>query len=238
MIEKPKKEYNSIKPYKIEFNDLANDPLYCGSIKFYFSTYNTVNNRPDRMLSGCFDKELERWRNGDKLPRFAKQHDLENIIGVIDSIGDDNEGVYANAKYINTAAGKDAYIEVKTGAVDEFSFAWYCTNYSYDDKGVRNVLEVSGVDEISQVTYGMDSRTRPIQVNQKDLTIRDAEKALKNAGFSNNNAKKIVSSGFSAINREDLEQQRDVENNADIETLMLLNQANLNMKGLTKCLQK
>lgn len=200
-------EYN-FKTRKIETNDIEGDKYYCGSIKAYFSTYNTVNYRPDRMVKGCFDKELARWRNGDKLPRFFQQH-WGGTIGIIDKIYDDENGMIFEARYINTVKGRDAYIEAKTKATDEYSFSFYVTEFDYDEDGVRNVLEVAGIDEISQVTWGMDPKTKQIEVNSKDLTIRYAEDVLKNAGFSKTQAKTILANGFSALSRDDAGASRD-----------------------------
>ena len=199
---------NTFKLRKIECNDLNEDKFYCGSVKAYFSTYNTVNYRPDRMVKGCFDKEFDRWRNGDKLPRFFQQH-WGGTIGVIDKVYDDDYGAIFEARYINTTKGRDAYIEAKTKATDEFSFAFYVTDFDYDDEGVRNVLEVQGIDEISQVTWGMDPLTRQIEVNSQEKTIRYAEKVLRNGGFDKQEAKTILSGGFAALSRDDEAASRD-----------------------------
>ena len=223
----PKKEFNVYKAEKVEYNDISSDPAYVGSVKAYFSTYGTVNLRPDRMVKGCFDKELARWRNGEKMPRFFSQH-WEGTIGVIDKVYDDEFGACFEARYINTTKGRDAYIEAKTKATDEFSFSFYVTSFDYDAAGVRNVLEVSGIDEISQVSYGMDPNTKQIEVNSKELTIRDAEKILRNGGFEKEQAKTIVSKGFNALSRDDGEQNgRDVES---VETYLAISALNLKVK--------
>ena len=140
------------------------------------------------------------------------------------------------AKYINTVKGRDAYVEAKTKATDEYSFAFYVTDFDYDDEGVRNVLEVAGIDEISQVDYGMDPKTRQIEVNNKELTIRDAEKALKNVGFSEKIAKKILSEGFNSCSRDVNQEQRDAEkeSNSMEEYSNILNDFNNFLEGVIK----
>lgn len=226
-----KKETNIFKSLKTELNEITENNDFCGSIKAYFSTYNTVNLRPDRMVKGCFDKEFQRWRNGDKLPRFFSQH-WDGTIGVIDNVDDDEYGAFFQGRYINTTKGRDAYVEAKTKATDEFSFSFYVTDFDYDKAGVRNVLAVEGIDEISQVSWGMDPNTKQIEVNNKEFTIRDAEKALKNSGFSSEHAKTIVSSGFKALNRDDSGQDRDDFNR--IEAILVLNNLNNTLKERLK----
>jgi HK97 family phage prohead protease len=226
------KETNVFKFDVKELNEIKDDELFCGSFKAYFSTYNTVNYRPDRMVKGCFDKELTRWRNGDKLPRLLAQHYTSQVIGKVNSVTDDDFGAIVEAGILNTTDGRDYYKMLKSGSIDEFSFAFWVTAFDYDESGVRNVLEVSGIDEISVVTWGMDSKTRPIEINNKELTIRYAEKALSNSGFSNDQAKTIVSKGFSALNRDDSAQGRD--DLSQIETILALNNLNNKLKERLK----
>lgn len=216
--------------FKLQINELmeSKDDLFCGSFKAYFSTYNNVNLRPDRMIKGCFDKEFARWRNGDKLPRLLAQHYTSEVVGKVTAVYGDDIGAIVEASFLNTTQGKDYYTMLKSGAIDELSFAFYVDKFDYDEEGVRNVLEVSGVDEISIVTWGMDPNTRPIEVNNKDLTIRDAEKILRNGGFSKEHAKTIVSNGFAAIGRDDQESNgRD----AHVETLLALTNLNLQLRS-------
>jgi hypothetical protein len=108
----------------------------------------------------------------------------------------------ADGKFINSTQGKDMYIAVKTGAIDELSFCFIVEESEFDKDGVRNVREVSSVEEISFVTWGMDNKTRVIEINQ-DKTIRSAEKALKQVGFSNSESKKILANGFKSLNARD-----------------------------------
>jgi HK97 family phage prohead protease len=226
------KETNSFKIDIKELNEIKNSELFCGSFKAYFSTYNTVNYRPDRMVKGCFDKELTRWRNGDKLPRLLAQHYTSMVIGKITAITDDEFGAIVEASILNTTDGLDYYKMLKSGAIDEFSFAFYVTSFDYDEDGVRNVLEVSGIDEISIVTWGMDSKTKPIEINNKELTIRYAENVLASNGFSKDQAKIIVSSGFKSLNRDDSGKGRDDLN--QIETILALSNLNYRLKESLK----
>ena len=206
-----KRETNNLKLEKLETNAIENDKLFCGSFKAYFSTYNTVNLRPDRMLKGCFASEIERFANGEKLPRLLAQHRSGSVIGIVTGIFDDEFGAIVEAKFINTSLGRDMYIAFKSGAIDELSFAFYVTDSAVDKEGVRNVIKVEGIEEISLVTWGMDNKTKPIEINSKDLTIRDAEKALKNIGFETKQAKTILSGGFNSLNRDEEKEQRDAE---------------------------
>jgi len=222
------KETNVFKIDLKELNEIKNSELFCGSLKAYFSTYNTVNYRPDRMIKGCFNNELIRWRNGDKLPRLLAQHYTSSVIGKITAINDDDFGAIVEANVLNTTEGLDYYKMLKSGAIDEFSFSFYVTSFDYDEDGVRNVLEVSGIDEISIVTWGMDSKTRPIEINNKELTIRHAERVLAHSGFSKEQAKAIVSKGFSALNRDDSAQDRD--DLYQIETILALSNLNHRLK--------
>jgi len=206
-----KKETNSFKLKDIELNKIANDDLFLGSFKAYFSTYYNVNLRPDRMLKGCFDSEIARFKGGAKLPRLFVQHDATAIPGIIENIYDDEVGAIVEGKFINTNLGRDTYVAFKSGAIDELSFAFYVIDSEIDREGVRNVKRVEGIEEISIVTWGMDPKTKPIEINNKELTIRDAEEVLHNAGFSQKQTKTILARGFNFLNRDDSKMQRDAE---------------------------
>ena len=205
-----KRETNSYSLKIKEINKL-DDELYCGSFTAYFSTYGTVNLRPDRMIKGCFDSEIARFKNGDKLPRLLNQHWGDDVIGKVTGIYDDDIGAIVEAKFLNTVQGNDAYIGLKTGAKDELSFSFYVKAFDYDEAGVRNVLRVEDIEEVSIVTWGMDPKTRPIEVNSKNLTIRDAEQALKDKGFTNKQSKIILSNGFKNAIRDELHDGRDAD---------------------------
>ena len=220
-----KKEFNTCKLENIELNELKNDKLFAGSFKAYFSTFNTVNLRPDKMMPNCFDKEIARFEAGDKMPRLIDEH-WGPVVGVVNKIYKDEVGAIVEGSFTNSTAGKDMYINVKSGAINELSFSFYVTKYEIEND-VRNILEVSGIDEISFVKWGMDPLTHPTEVNS-DLTIRKAEQALKQAGFKNAEAKKILSKGFNALTRDDSEQNREDSKNLELEAMLILQ--NLNFK--------
>ena len=212
------KEINSLKVEIKECNSIQNDPDYIGEITAYFSTYGHLNFKNDIMIQGCFDEMIQAFNSGaEKMPRYLDQHrdgqyngHTRRVIGVVTKVFSDQYGAGFTAKYINTSAGRDAYIEVKTKAVEEFSFGWYCAECNYNENGNREVLKVEGFDEISQVLWGADNRTKPIEINS-ELTIRDAEKILRNGGFNKYQAKTILSKGFNALDRDDSGASRDDE---------------------------
>ena len=73
---------------------------------------------------------------------------------------------------------------------------------------------ITGVDllEISLVTFPANEQARIKDVKSEGITIRDAERALREAGFSRNDAKLILAKGYKSFLPCDAEKE-ERENN-------------------------
>lgn len=134
-----------------------------GTISGYFSTYDkTPDSYGDIIEPGAFTETLaKRKETGHPFP-LCWNHDLDQIIGTVDTIEDTEKGPLMTASFFDTPLAQEKREIVKSGCVYQFSFAYSVTawrepNAEEKAAGVMNVL--TGVDlfEVSIV---------PIPANQ------------------------------------------------------------------------
>ena len=134
-----------------------------GTISGYFSTYDkTPDSYGDIIEPGAFTETLaKRAETGHPFP-LCWNHDLDQIIGTVDTIEDTEKGPLMTASFFDTPLAQEKREIVKSGCVYQFSFAYSVTGWrepTMDEKavGVMNVLTAVDLFEVSIV---------PIPANQ------------------------------------------------------------------------
>ena len=95
-----------------------------GTISGYFSTYDRIpDSYGDIIAPGAFTETIKaREESGHKFP-LCWNHDLDQIIGQVDSIEDTEKGPLMTASFFNTQLAQEKREIVKSGVVFQFSFA-------------------------------------------------------------------------------------------------------------------
>ena len=118
-------------------------------IEGYASVFGVVDSYDDVVVKGAFTNTLI---NDAKRVKFCWQHNLDDVIGKIIEMREDDRGLWFKAKISNTSKGKDVAILVEDNALDEVSFAYRTKKYLMDEEtDIRKLLEVELI-EISLVT--------------------------------------------------------------------------------------
>lgn len=96
-----------------------------GTISGYFSTYDRIpDSYGDVIAPGAFTDTIKaREESGHKFP-LCWNHDLDQIIGQVDSIEDTEKGPLMTASFFNTSLAQEKREIVKSGVVYQFSFAF------------------------------------------------------------------------------------------------------------------
>ena len=96
-----------------------------GKITGYFSTYDRIpDSYGDIIAPGAFTDTIKaREESGHPFP-FCWNHDLDQIIGTVDSIEDTEKGPLMTASFFNTQLAQEKREIVKSGCVYQFSFAY------------------------------------------------------------------------------------------------------------------
>lgn len=144
------------KSFKAEMDD-------SGVITGYFSTYDRdPDSYGDVVAPGAFTDTIKaREESGHPFPLcWNHSLDVDDIIGVVDNIEDDEKGPLMTAHFLDTPRAQQARELVKSGAIYQFSFAYNTKDQksvTLDDGTKANELRKLDLFEVSIV---------PIPANQ------------------------------------------------------------------------
>ena len=216
-------------PLEVKFADGA-EP---GSFEGYGAVFGNVDAYGDVIQKGAFKETLRDWGKTKKLPPMLVQHggwmmtDMDALpVGKWESMSEDDTGLHVKGRLINldTERGKTIYGNMKEGTLDGMSIGYRAKEFSLGTKPdePRRTLKKIDLFEVSVVTFPANGKARVSSVKSGGLikTIREFEDFLRDAGFSNAQAKAIASSGFKATDPRD-------EDEADIAALLRRNIATL-----------
>ena len=170
----------------------------------YGAYFNNVDSYGDVILPGAFKDNVSRSKKGD-FPVMLSQHGMDDYtpVGVFTKIVEDEKGLYVEGKLANTTMGRDLYELMKMTprpAIKGMSIGYRVTEAEYPagkndskfPKGCYRKIKAADVLEISIVTFPANKKATITNV-KSEFVIRDAEKALREAGYSANEAKTIIS---------------------------------------------
>lgn len=123
-------------------------------IKAYALAFGNVDSWGDIIMPGALDDFLKS-ADADRMA-LCYQHERRTVIGKITNKGVDDYGMWIEADVLPTAAGNDAAILLKSGAIKEFSIGYRADRYHYEkregyDYDIR-ILDAITVYEVSPVT--------------------------------------------------------------------------------------
>lgn len=170
-----------------------------GTIEGYGSVFGVQDSYGDVVAHGAFKASLAAHKAGGTMPAMLWQHDSAVPIGVWTDMSEDDKGLKIKGRLVlATEKGREAYELLKAGALNGLSIGFVATEKSWNDKdGTRTLL---GVDlwEVSLVTFPANAKARTTSIKAADAsaitTIRQAERALRDAGFSDDAAKAFLAS--------------------------------------------
>lgn len=159
-----------------------------GTIEGYASVFSLLDRGGDIVMPGAFRKSLGAWKKKKQMPPMLWQHDPHNPIGVWTDMEEDEKGLKVKGVLITKVRqAEEAHALIKEGAVNGLSIG-YSTKKADIDRttGARKLIEVE-LWEISPVTFPMMPEAQISGV--KTFNPREFEKALRDGGLSNSDAK-------------------------------------------------
>ena len=195
--------------------ELKREPDADGSFEGYASLFDVVDQGMDSVAKGAFAKSL-----AVRKPKMLWQHDPTKVIGIWESVQEDERGLFVKGRILkDVAKGAEAMALLRAGALDGLSIGYRTINAMKEGNGsVRKLLEVD-LFEISLVTFPMLPSATISSVKSIE-TIRDFEKALRDVGFSQSQAKAIAADGFKGLSAH----RDDVAGTVDNEGLKALHE--------------
>lgn len=166
-----------------------------GAVEGYGSVFGVRDNYDDVIAAGAFAASLAAHKAAGTMPAMLWQHDSHEPIGVWESMVEDASGLRIKGRLaLDTVRGKQAHTLLKMGALNGLSIGFVSKQWAYErDSEVRTLTEVD-LWEVSIVTFPANQKARVTNVKSGDIaTPKDAEKTLRDAGFSKTDATAFVS---------------------------------------------
>lgn len=182
----------------------------------YGSVFGNVDSYGDVIEKGAFAKTIADFKARGVWPAMLSQHGGWGMssqdmtpVGVWTEMREDEHGLYVEGKLADTERGRELYTLMKMQprpAINGMSIGYYVTDSNEEQKDGEYFRHITGIElvELSLVTFPANTEARVQHVKSADeLTIRDAETALRDAGFSRSRAKEILSVGFKSSSLRD-----------------------------------
>ena len=178
-----------------------------GSMTFsgYGAYFNNIDSYGDIIVPGAFKSAVNYAKRTGDYPALMVQHGADGYtpVGIFTKMVEDENGLYVEGKLADTERGREYYTLMKMEprpAIKGMSIGYFTKKAEYpteDNKKsfpkgcYRKILDVELV-EISLVTVPANKKATVTGV-KSEFIVRDAEKALKEAGYSASEAKTIIS---------------------------------------------
>ena len=189
----------------------------------YGAVFGNVDSYNDVIDKGAFANTIKSFKESGKWPAMLSQHggwlssaqDMTPV-GVWTEMREDDHGLYVEGKLADTPRGRELYELMKMTprpAIDGMSIGYFVTDSVDEKKEGEYIRHIKGIDlvELSLVTFPANKEARVSGVKSEELTIRDAERALRDAGFSRAEAKRILADGFSSLSLRDADEKDNTE---------------------------
>lgn len=158
-----------------------------GKISGYFSTYDEEpDSYGDIVAPGAFTDTIKaREATGHPFP-LCFNHNIDAVIGTVDSIEDTEKGPLITASFFNTEKAQEVREMVKSGAVYQFSFAydvkgWEEPTEEQKAKGIANVLTKVDLYEVSVVVVPANQNAVVTDIKSGKRNSKKDADAIKQA---------------------------------------------------------
>jgi len=188
-----------------------------GTISGYFSTYDRIpDSYGDVIAKGAFTETIKaREESGHPFP-LCWNHDLNQIIGKVESIEDTEKGPLMTASFFNTPLAQEKREIVKSGCVYQFSFA-----YDVKDAAIVDLEDGTKANELRQIDL-FEVSIVPIPANPR-AEVTDIKSGRRNSKSDADTIRQIISLAQSLLadevdDTEDTNEEKDQpKDNAEIE---------------------
>jgi len=183
-----------------------------GHVTGYASTFGNVDQGGDIVAKGAFERTLK-----ERDPVMLWGHDsFAPAIGVWNELKEDEHGLFVDGVInLKSERGIEVHSGLMMGAIKGMSIGYMDIESDVDRKtGVRTLTEVD-LFENSFVNFPMnvEAQVETVKANllAGTITKRSVERILRDAGFSNAQARAFISDGFSGLKHRDDEDDIDSE---------------------------
>ena len=181
-----------VRSFALQFKATGDD----GTVEGYGSVFGVRDNYDDVIAKGAFMDSLKSHKAAGTMPAMLWQHDADKPIGVWTEMVEDEKGLRIKGQLaMETVKGKEAHSLLKMGALNGLSIGFMSKEWAYDRETEVRTLTAIDLWEVSLVTFPANEKARVTNVKSADelQAPKDAEKVLRDAGFSKSDATAFVS---------------------------------------------
>lgn len=162
-------------------------------VEGYAAIFGNEDSYNDIIVQGAFTKTIQ-GKEGKRI-KLCLQHELDDVVGKIEELREDEKGLWFKAKISNTTKGKDLAILIEDEAINEISIGYQAIVWEIDEvRSVRLLKEVK-LYEISFVSRAANPQavvvTTEIKEEQEELT--DEQLLEKRAEIDKEIEKRVIS---------------------------------------------
>lgn len=175
-----------------------------GVIEGYGSIFGNTDSYGDIVAAGAFSRTLANAEKSGRMPAMLWQHNPDEPIGVWTGMKEDKRGLFVTGQLADTQRGREALTLTKMGALTGLSIGYSTVKFEYDQaKDVRTLTDVD-LWEVSPVTFPANDKARISAVKAaSEMSEREIEEILRDAGFSRKEAKAFIAEGFRGLRCRD-----------------------------------
>lgn len=200
-----------------------------GTVEGYGSVFGVRDNYDDVIAKGAFIQSLKDHKAAGTMPAMLWQHDADKPIGIWTEMVEDEKGLRIKGQLaMETVKGKEAHALLKMGALNGLSIGFMAKEWAYErDTEVRTLTAID-LWEVSLVTFPANEKARVTNVKSAEelQAPKDAEKALRDAGFSKSDATAFVSRVM---------RMGEVRSDSANSTVVAMKAADRLLRSLTSC---
>lgn len=168
-----------------------------GTVEGYGSMFGVRDSYDDIIAPGAFAASLAAHKSAGTMPAMLWQHSSSEPIGIWTEMVEDAKGLRIKGQLaLATARGKEAHELLKMGALNGLSIGFVSKNWIYERETDTRTLTEIDLWEVSLVTFPANQAARVTNVKAGDIaelkTVRQLERALRDAGLSEGAAKAFV----------------------------------------------
>lgn len=204
---------------RLDFEERKSTNTGVMSFSGYGAVFGNIDSGGDMIEKGAFRDTLKDARKTGIWPSLLLQHggfgfDADDMmpVGIIDSMEEDNIGLKISAVLADIQRARDVYALMKMTprpAISGLSIGYIPVEFKNPTEpgGPRRTLTKIKLMEVSLVTFPANNKARITDVKSDGQGgVRIAEQALREAGFSRNEAKKILAHGYKSVGQCDAEE--------------------------------
>lgn len=207
------KQMNEVIGAKIDFitKILDDDSEY--EIEAVATSFGNIDKDGDVVLAGALDDYIKEFNAGEADPlRMLLMHQRGVIVGEWKHVEIVGSKVVVKGNFVSeTQAGKDTKVLVKKGLLPAVSMGFSASEYTIDDETFGRTFAKIALIETSLVDTPANEKAVILSVKNHagKFDLRAIEKALRDVGLSNKEAKTFIAKGKGGLlNQREVDEKK------------------------------